>query len=227
MATSSIRIPKEDLPVLTQIINLDELEFRSLLSALREAKPSLSKWDFANGVTNKLKTIRASEIDAILRVVFILYSMKDKAETSAHDLAQKIAASYVKSISQGKQVSSTHAALLVSRIKSLLSCDTTVAVTAKAFDVMTEHSHVFCRARILSDIRPVFTESAESASAAVIIHNLQIGFHEHGTGPHKEFYVALDTEDIQHLKQLLERAEKKTIALKGILQASKVQYLSV
>ena len=90
---------------------------------------------------------------------------------------------------------------------------------------MTEHAHVFCNARILSDIRPVFAESADSASAAVVIHNLQIGFHEGGTGPHKEFYVALDTGDLRKLKELIVRAEKKDIALQTMLKSSNVPYL--
>ena len=92
---------------------------------------------------------------------------------------------------------------------------------------MTENDRIFCGARILSDIRPVFTDSLESASAAVIIHNLQIGFHDSGTGVHKEFYVALDNQDIQKLKEIILRAEKKTQALKAILNKSSVPYLEV
>ena len=153
--------------------------------------------------------------------------MKEKTGSSAHELAQNVAGSYSGIRSKDNHFSPTQAKLLSDRIKSLLSFDKTMAVTAKAFDVMTEHARTFCRARILSDIRPVFTNLDEFASAAVIIHNLQIGFHEGGTGEHKEFYVALDTNDIQNLKEVIERAEKKTVALEAILNTSKVPYLEV
>jgi hypothetical protein len=56
---------------------------------------------------------------------------------------------------------------------------------------------------------------------------LQIGFHEGGTKEHKEFYVALDTDDIQALKEVINRAERKTIALQTIIKSSKLPYLEV
>ena len=105
--------------------------------------------------------------------------------------------------------------------------DKTVAITAKAVDVITEHKHTYCTARILSDIRPIFSRKAESAEAAVIVHNLQIGYHDGGSGEHKEFYVTLDTDDIIALKDGLKRADKKTLVLESILKHSSVQYLKV
>jgi hypothetical protein len=84
---------------------------------------------------------------------------------------------------------------------------------------------VFCSARILSDLRPVFQEPPTAASASVIIHNLQIGFHDSGTGDHKEFYVALDAGDLDILKKIIVRAEQKTASLKAILAKANVPYL--
>ena len=115
--------------------------------------------------------------------------------------------------------------VLQNRLTTLLGFDDSLGVTAKAVDVMTEKSRVFCGARILSDIRPVFATGSDSATSAVIIHNLQIGYHS--SGDHQEFYVALDTEDIKTLKGLIVRAEKKTLALKGMLSKAGMNYLEV
>lgn len=222
-----INIPKTDLPVFKKIAEFGAKEFDSLASGLRSTAPTFSRKQFAHNVSEKVKNIRSSEIAAILRVVFILYSMHERVGVSAQELARDVAESYADTRSKDNHFPAAQVKSLGERLKTLLSINDTVAVTAKAFDVMTEHKHTYCRARILSDIRPVFTNSTESASAAVIIHNLQIGYHDGGTGEHREFYVALDTDDIQALKEVVERAEKKTKALESILKRAKTPYLKV
>jgi hypothetical protein len=42
-----------------------------------------------------------------------------------------------------------------------------LAVVAKSINILTEQEQIFCGARILSDIRPVFGASLDSASAAL------------------------------------------------------------
>ncbi len=59
----------------------------------------------------------------------------------------------------------------------------------------------------------------------MIIHMLQIGFHT--GGEHREYYFALDADDIRKLKGVIERAEKKTTALQAILKKAEVNYLEV
>jgi hypothetical protein len=225
--TSTITIPKSDLPVLKAISELVKQEFDSLLSAMHDTKAVLSKGRFIHSIAEKTNTIDRAKISSILRVVFVLYAMKDRSGTSSKELAQQVSASYASSIPKENRPSVEGVEILTNRLIQLLSHDKTVAVTAKAFDVMTEHEHVFCGARIMSDIRPVFAGAVESAAAAVIIHNLQIGFHDSGSGEHKEFYVSLDIYDIQLFKALIERAERKTTALEAILKSAKLPYLEV
>jgi NhaP-type Na+/H+ and K+/H+ antiporter len=209
------------------ILELGEPQFNALVSALSKTKPTLLRGQFSKEISNKVKNLQADELHEILRVLYVLYSMKQRAEISAQELAEDVSKSCVESSSDKIQFPKEKAKALIARLKQLLSFEKTVAVTTKAFDVMTEHKYIFCSARIMSDIRPVFTNHPESASAAVIIHNLQIGFHEGGTKEHKEFYVALDTDDIQALKEVINRAERKTIALQTIIKSSKLPYLEV
>lgn len=224
---ASISIPRKDLPVFKKISELGKPQFNSLVSALGNTKPTVGQYKFAEAISSKVKSVKPGDIAEILRVVFILYSVKARTGVSPQVLAGDVGKSCVELSSKDNQFNKQSANILSNRLGKLLSLDKTVAITSKAGDVLTEHKHTFCSARILSDIRPVFSEKAESAPAAVIIHNLQIGFHDGGTGEHQEFYVALDTDDIQALKEVIERAEKKTIVLESILKRSKVQYLEV
>ena len=224
---ANIKIPKNDLAVLKRISEIGVAQFNSLVSAIRAAKPRFSKKQFIHEVAEEVKTTHKSEIEAILRIVFILYTVKEKSKTTAKELANDATGALEESLSQENRISAKKIKLLSARIETLLSIEKSVSITAKANEIMTEQNFTFCRARILSDIRPIFTTSPDESDAAVIIHNLQIGYHCSGGEKHNEFYVALDTNDLQSLKSIIERAEKKTVVLERILKNSKVQYLKV
>ncbi|MGD1085171.1 MAG: hypothetical protein ABSA47_10540 [Verrucomicrobiota bacterium] len=218
-------LPKEALPDLQQVAEIDEKSFGSLLEAINEIGPTLTGSQFFTKLAGKAPSLEPRCIRGVLGVAFNLYSIKKKhaAASSPQELAEGVINSDL--ISKSKAFSSEKRQLLSERLTKLLGLDTTIGVTAKALDVMTEHQRLFCHARILSDIRPVFAKTPETAEAALIIHTLQIGFHE--LGQHREMYFALDVSDLKKLKQVIERAEKKTAALEAILKQSHVPYIEV
>jgi hypothetical protein len=63
----------------------------------------------------------------------------------------------------------------------------------------------------------------EEPYGAVIVHLLKLSYHE--DGDHKEFFVALDDADLKHLKEVIERAERKAKTLRGKLKAGATMYL--
>src|SRR6266496_699761 len=213
-----IEIPNEALDDLKKIIELDDRIFESLLSAIGQTEPTLTSRQFTKKVVEKVQGLAEIDLQSILRAVFIFYSIGQRPERSIapQELAEGVTNS--SAVSKSADFPPEKKKKLSDRLTRLLQINGALSVTSKAIDVMTEHDRVFCGARILSDIRPVFSETLENAAAAVIIHNLEIGYHQDGT--HHDFYVALDTEDIQKLKQVIDRAEKKTIALKSILKKS-------
>ncbi len=218
-----LNIPKDDLLVLKTIAELEESKFAALASALRDSKPSLTREQFVTQIAEVAKSIQQPEMRSILKVVFTLYALNDRMRISSKELANVVTKSAVQSSVKEVPFPSDKVGLLSARLDILLSFGKSIGVSAKAWDVLTEHERIFCGARILSDLRPVFAESLETASASVIVHNLQIGFHQNGK--HQDFYVALDTDDVQALKEVIVRAEKKTIALCSILKKANVDYL--
>jgi hypothetical protein len=101
-----------------------------------------------------------------------------------------------------------------------------LSITMKAMGVVLNQERVFLQSQILTDIRPVFDQTGDavdSVDAAVIVHNLRI--HYLVDSDHKDFYVALDTSDIQSIREMLDRAEAKAECLKRLLKNSGVSYL--
>jgi hypothetical protein len=160
-------------------------------------------------------------VSAIFRTAFALYPTKEQTGLPAKDLAERVGESVAESKPEIFPADKKNK--LKERLTLLLELDGSLGVTTKALDVMMEHERTYCKARILSDIRPVFV--GDTASSAVIIHNLQLGFH-YG-GKHQEIYIALDTDDLQQLKSVIVRAEKKTSVLQQMLEKSGTEYLPV
>ena len=220
---ASLKIPDEALPDLKKIADINESLFNSFYSVVSKTSPTLRPSQFEQLIVSKTKGIPRGTVRSILSAIFFFYKLKEKLEISARDLTESVVSSA--KVSTSGDFSTKSREKLKKRLDLLLNLDKSLGVTAKALDVMTEHERIFCSARIVSDIRPVFSGGPKEASGAVIIHNLQIGFHSNGE--HEDIYFALDTDDIQMLKDVIDRAEKKTIAMQSILNKSHVPYLEV
>jgi hypothetical protein len=214
-----IELPSEAIEDLKRIAGIEENTFASLLKAIVETKPSFTVPQFARKVLQKVPGIAELDLRSTLIATVSLHSMLTRAGGPA-SIGRLLAG-----ILSAETLTPEQKTVLESRLPKLLTADGTLEITAKAREVMTEHEHIFCNVRMLSDIRPVFSDDLEKSYGAVIIHNLRIGYHQ--DQKHRDFYVALDTDDIRALKVAIERAEKKTLALEAILKQSNVSYLEV
>lgn len=104
-----------------------------------------------------------------------------------------------------------------SHIKTLLSIDS-LTLAAKTLGLRTEYQKSFCDVRILTDIRPIFGTQINNPVGAFVGHTLKIEYHE--GGEHKDFYVALDHEELGKVRRALDRAESKAAVLKSIIGQS-------
>jgi len=220
-----MNIPEQELPTLHRLMELKQETFASVVSAVKGVKATFTHRQFMEKVAEKLPKASAVDIAPIFNTVLALYWMKDRHGISSQLLAEAVSKSAVEASSDKLQFPPEKREILRDRLKTLLDFDSSLGVTAKAVDVMTEHANIFCDARILSDIRPVFTGSPETTSSALIVHNLRIAYHTNGE--HKEFYVAMDANDIKRLKQVITRADRKTAVLLSVLNKSDINCLEV
>jgi len=210
---------------LKRLAEFPEPAFKALIAALTGVQATYTPRKMAAMVVKRGLKMSEADVSAILTTACGLYWLKEYFKLTSAELANDISDAAVSAEPKKLAIPANRRDVLRNRLTTLLGFDDSLGVTAKAVDVMTENNRVFCSGRILSDIRPVFATGSDSATSAVIIHNLQIGYH--ASGEHKEFYVALDTEDIKALKELIVRAEKKTLALKGMLSKAGMNYLEV
>jgi hypothetical protein len=83
----------------------------------------------------------------------------------------------------------------------------------KAIDLVYSSANMFSRARLLTDLRPVFSENAERIERTVVTFMLMIEYYD-GMHSHR-LDLALDSKDVKELSELCLRALKKVQSLKS------------
>ncbi len=93
-----------------------------------------------------------------------------------------------------------------------------IRLSAKALNLAYEHAQLFKRARIMTDIRPVFSDDADTMSGAVVSHTLLL--HYDSAKEDRILSLALDETDIRSLQKQCDRALKKSNTARALLEGA-------
>ena len=154
----------------------------------------------ASKVAPLVPSIQPEDLDGILGALFSLSAFIDDV---------------YESLSEKK--SDVNFAALKLRLGELLQSAPLILAT-KASTVQREHASIFVNARIFTDLRPVFSNGPESIQAAVVFHNLKLTYVQ--CNESREFFIAMDDEDLAMLQKTIIRAEAKSKALRAFIEKS-------
>lgn len=216
----AVKIPKTHHEPLRKMAAMDDAARSRLVTAMQTAKAVLNPEDLIAQVT------RETELDHALAdsITWMLVSMYRAADGDPRKFAGDVVEAAREALPELKKNAEEWTAF-TRDLAALLGCDESLGVTAKVLSVRREYGNVYCSARILTDVRPVFgPDPARAPLAAAIIHMLHISHHEGDS--REDFYVALDAEDLRKLRDQVDRALKKEASLKSVIQATKMKYLA-
>lgn len=218
--TAELRIPAAFRPGFEYLAGLDEAVFDAFKQRLEDAKPALLPGRLAEQVALGGGFDRKAVEDAIVAALSLL-PLAENVQGSLSELIENVAQSTELTLKDSSRLGRER---LATRLRTLLAVPT-VTVSAKALSVVTAHEHPFHRARILSDIRPIFgADASEVPPAAAVIHTLDVGFHRRD-GSVESFQVAMDLVDLGRLKAAVTRAEKKDAQLREMCRRAGVSLL--
>jgi hypothetical protein len=218
---AKLSIPPSEYDVLAKLSRINEAVLASLANALREISPHIEDLDLAKSLAEKVREIPPPDLKLFVRTLAGLTLIKEHKQRAFEAIVEDIKETILSEKPKAFPMENVDA--LAQNLTRLLGVSDGVALVAKAMTVVREQDSIYCGARVLSDLRPVFMKSPEEVSAAAIIHMLNISYHH--DGGHKEFYVAMNPADLGKLKQVIERAEKKSSALKAYIRKSGIRYL--
>ncbi len=184
------------------------------MAALREVPDTYNEIALSSAVAAKVDTIAASDVEEMVPALFSLYSYRDYRQAAISDVVQGIAQAMEESRSDQLRLLPEHRSDFEDLLAKLLDVEP-LNVRARARALVLENEHTLQEARVLTDIRSVFEPEnlEDKPKGAVILHTLKIGYL--ADNEPKEFFVALDTDDVRELIEQLERADAKAESLKS------------
>lgn len=219
-----LRVPRQYEGGLAKIRDLSTGSAQELLAALQEVPDTYNLSSLSSAVAAKVDTIAASDVEEIVPALFSLYAYRDYSQSAISDVVEGIAQAMEESRSERLKLSPEDRGPFEDLLAKLLDVEL-LNVTARAGRLSLENEHRLQEAHVLTDIRPVFKPENPEATpkGAVILHTLKISYR--GDNKVKEFFVALDTEDVRELMEQLERANSKAESLKSVLKAAQVPHI--
>lgn len=214
-----LEIPPEDRNAIATVKTLTPAVLETFIFALKGAPPISNPHEMAEHMAKLIPSFPKDRLASVLEMLYTLYYIRDlsgvRPGTFLNDLMESVAS--------GLSLSKHDVPKVRMMLERLLSIDTLNTVS-KASRLQRDGERLFCMAKILSDIRPVFKSNPSLAPAgAVITHTLKIGYHE--GRDHLETQIVLDSDDLDALAAVIERARAKDKTLRAFLKRSKLPNL--
>lgn len=219
---AKLRIPERHQKGLSELLALPDSAFKALTAALNAQTPGvrlISQISAAISLSNV--DIDKGSLEDIASAIVSLHLVRASDDKELNEFVEDV----IEAIAFLKIQLDTQVETARQRLRAVLDVDPLVR-SAKAYVVLTDHQRTLHSAKVFTDIRYAFQLDAEREPyGAVIVHTLKLSYHEGSN--HKEFFVALDDNDLTSLMQTILRARKKAGALRLRLAKEQVSYLGV
>ena len=217
-----VSIPEKYLPGLRALAELSEPTAKQLTDAVGTAPPAYDADPIVDHVWSKVPTVEVDSIRLVVETLLFLCSARAILNKPLDDFIAEILLNIKVSLGSS-WLEGNKEREVKERITTLLKLES-IRVTSKARFVTTEYPSLFCSARILTDIRPVFSDDIlKVPHHAAVVHQLRIHYHQ--SRELKEMFLTIDINDIIALKELLERAQEKEATLLTMLEVAGVKSL--
>jgi hypothetical protein len=219
----ALQVPNRYIPMLNLVRNLSQPAATELLHALESAQVIASPDDMASNIAESVPSIPREDLGKIVDLLYSLYHVRELSELNRNSFLKELVESVRENANPN--ISDEELPAIRQRFKDLLDLKTLASIS-KAIGLQRDEERVYCEAKIISDIRPVFGEDIKvKPVAATITHSLKISYHENGD--HKEFYIVLDEVDLDQLEKMIKRAKTKADTLTQVLSDSQIPRLGI
>jgi hypothetical protein len=218
----ALPIPPPYLPRINKVRNLEASALGELIKALSSSTLTANSEAMTAQIAGSVPGIPIEDLTEIVDLVYALYHVREYSELNWGDFFREFMDGVKKQADP--PVTPEEVKSVAEKFKQLLRIENLEGIT-KAISLQREGERLYCGAKILSDIRPVFGQEVNSMPVAgIITHTLKLNYHENGK--HKSIFVVLDEEDLMNLRSVIERAEAKAKTLDAFL-STKVPRLGV
>jgi hypothetical protein len=210
-----VRIPKEHSSALRNLTTFPDESYGAIIKALQDSRRVFQPGLLAEDLAKQVADVSESDLKDLVAMLVSMYSALAYFDASVEEFAQSVSEAATQNKLGGVELPADSAKVLEKRLSTLLKTDA-IAFRSNAISVLRDQSRLFCNARILTDIRPVFDSDVKlTPKSAFLVHTLRISYHR--GSEIEEFYVALDRDDLNTMQEVLERAKIKDDNLRAVL----------
>jgi len=190
-----------------------------LIAALGSTHLEAEATEMAALIAEYVPDIPTEDLKGIVDTVYALYAVREFSEVEYDRFLADLVADIVRHTDFKDSLSVTI------RFDKLLSIEK-LSMLSKAIKLQRDGERLYCEAKILSDVRPVFGDGPIARPlASVVTYTMKIIYHE--GGEHKEFFIVLDRADLVELHDVLGRAKLKDRELRDLLAETKLPVLGI
>jgi hypothetical protein len=217
------QIPREDIEAIQTLKAMPMASVTAFIAALKEVPPTVDTDEIAKRIVDKVPPLTPKQLEAILDALYGLYFIRELSGVPRHTFLEDFISGL--QTTPELKIDKNDISKLTARFDRLLNIEAFNALS-KAKRLQRDGERLYCDAKIVSDIRPVFGAKPTSRPVgAVVTHTLKLGYHE--GGEHKEFHVVLDCIDLDRFNDIVERAQAKDQVLRGLLRETRLPDLGV
>ena len=216
-------IPEQYRTGFAKIRKLSSTDVEAIVAALEKSPPAGGMKEMISTVCERAPGLKKEDVGDIVRTLYSLYFFRADKESPLTEALSELVTAMRATGKESLMLSEDEEKEFQDKMGKLLSLEA-IAVASKLEQLRSDYAKTFYTAKILTDIRPIFAKPEQRPVGAAITHTLKIEYHEEGE--HKEFYVALDADDLQKMKAVVQRAEAKASSLNALLKASNLADLS-
>lgn len=214
-----LRIPPRHVGGLAKLQRLSDAAVSSLIAILAKAPLTFSGDELLAFIADRSEEDK-STLDQIIPLLLSLTALRLRLDVDASRLAGVVC----EAISEGEHpelaMPANDMSSFLQRLSRLLDVES-LLFPVKGPDVVSAHEYVFAYARVVSDIRPIFgSDVTAPPPAAAIVHTLQLTCHH--TDGVRDFFVAMDEDDLSVLGDVVKRASLKAESLASLLRKVEV-----
>jgi hypothetical protein len=212
MPSVSVRLSKSQIGDITAICKLGAPGLNRVADALERMKPTLKRTELNRVLSEAAGSADASR--ALSRALPGMATAIRKLSLKPADLLQSFQAGLSVENIGDMPLQLWHECRPI--FEKILSAPS-ISLYAKARDLAFDFERLYARARILTDIRPVYDDDRDDIVGANVTQTLRLDFHtsEEGT---KSLTFALDIPDIEQLKKCCEDALRKAEVARRLIE---------
>ena len=203
---------------LKSLLSLKVVELARMVESIQRAGVSASRDAFVEFVSSRVDPDNGDRLLPVVRMLVNLEMTRAEDLTPPRLFAEGIVEAGRTELADLPERPDDEWESITRLIGDVFTSSETLGVVSKAANILFQNDRVYHGARILTDLRPVFGDSPNSAPTTFVVqHTLKIDYsHDRNT---KELFFTLDTEDLENLRKVIDRAVEKDQTLRKLIQS--------